>query len=95
MVLTFALVETWEDGKRVHVSGTIVASENYVTAGEWTTSKLGRALGHDRRPPPLDLWYAGFSIGNETTSERERGVPCDRRVYQEMPPKEQRRFPSE
>jgi hypothetical protein len=27
MALTFSLVDTWEDGKRVHVSGTIVARE--------------------------------------------------------------------
>ena len=34
MALTFSLVDTWEDGKRVHVSGTIVVSGNYVTSGD-------------------------------------------------------------
>jgi len=34
MALTFSLVDTWEDGKRVHVSRTIVASGNYVTAAD-------------------------------------------------------------
>jgi hypothetical protein len=34
MALTFSLVDTWENGKRVHVSGTITATGNYVTGGD-------------------------------------------------------------
>jgi hypothetical protein len=34
MALTVSLLDTLEDGKRVQVSGTIVASGNYVTAGD-------------------------------------------------------------
>src|ERR1700740_1199064 len=34
MALTFTLVDTWDDGKRVHVSGTIAASGNYPTGGD-------------------------------------------------------------
>jgi hypothetical protein len=34
MALTFTLVDTWDDGKRVHLSGTIAASGNYATGGD-------------------------------------------------------------
>jgi hypothetical protein len=34
MALTFTLVDTWDDGKRVHVSGTVAASGNYSTGGD-------------------------------------------------------------
>ena len=29
MALAFSLVDTWDDGKRIHVSGTIAATGNY------------------------------------------------------------------
>ncbi len=34
MALTFSLVDTWDDGKRVHVSGTVAASGSYSTGGD-------------------------------------------------------------
>lgn len=34
MALTFSLVDTWDDGKRIHVSGTVAASGSYSTGGD-------------------------------------------------------------
>ena len=34
MALTFSLIDTWDDGKRIHVTGTIAASGNYATGGD-------------------------------------------------------------
>ena len=34
MALTFSLVDTWDDGKRIHVSGTVAASGDYTTGGD-------------------------------------------------------------
>ncbi|MGA8768236.1 MAG: hypothetical protein WB559_14550 [Candidatus Acidiferrales bacterium] len=34
MALTFTLVDTWDDGKRIHVAGTATASGNYATSGD-------------------------------------------------------------
>ena len=34
MALAFSMVDTWDDGKRIHVSGTIAATGNYVTSGD-------------------------------------------------------------
>lgn len=34
MALAFTLVDTWDDGKRIHVAGTIAASGSYTTGGD-------------------------------------------------------------
>lgn len=34
MALTFSVVDTWDDGKRIHVSGTVAATGNYTTGGD-------------------------------------------------------------
>ena len=34
MALTFTLVDTWDDGQRIHVSGTVAASGSYSTGGD-------------------------------------------------------------
>ena len=34
MALTLTLVDTWDDGKRIHVSGAVAASGSYVTSGD-------------------------------------------------------------
>jgi hypothetical protein len=34
MALTFTLVDTWDDGKRIHVAGSVSASGNYTTGGD-------------------------------------------------------------
>jgi hypothetical protein len=34
MALTFSLVDTWDDGARIHVAGTVTVSGNYTTGGD-------------------------------------------------------------
>jgi hypothetical protein len=34
MALAFSLVDTWDDGKRIHVSGTVAATGSYATGGD-------------------------------------------------------------
>lgn len=34
MALTFNLVDKWDDGKRIHLAGTVSASGNYSTGGD-------------------------------------------------------------
>jgi hypothetical protein len=48
MALTFSVVDTWEDGKRVHVSGTVAATGNYTTGGASPVDRVGPAVssGH-------------------------------------------------
>lgn len=34
MALAFNLVDTWDDGQRIHVAGTVAASGNYSAGGD-------------------------------------------------------------
>lgn len=34
MALTFTLIDTWDDGKRIHVAGTVAATGSYTTGGD-------------------------------------------------------------
>lgn len=34
MALTFSVVDTWDDGKRIHVGGAVEAPGNYSTSGD-------------------------------------------------------------
>lgn len=34
MALAFTLIDTWDDGKRIHVAGTVAASGSYTTGGD-------------------------------------------------------------
>jgi len=34
MALAFTLVDSWDDGRRIHMAGTIVVSGNYVTGSD-------------------------------------------------------------
>ena len=36
MALAFTLVDPWDDGKRIHIAGTVTASGSYSTGGRDT-----------------------------------------------------------
>jgi hypothetical protein len=59
MALTFSLVDTWEGGKRVHVSGTIVASENYTTSGDTLDLSEVLVIASDQPPVQGTAWMVG------------------------------------
>src|SRR5277367_7056745 len=61
MALAFSLVDTWEDGKRVHVSGTVVATGNYVTSGD--TLDLSQVPVIASAQPPIQgtAWMDGLA----------------------------------
>lgn len=40
MALTFSVVDTWDDGRRIHVSGTVTATGNYATSGDTDLSQV-------------------------------------------------------
>ncbi|MGH9727491.1 MAG: hypothetical protein ACRD33_00940 [Candidatus Acidiferrales bacterium] len=63
MALAFTLVDSWDDGRRVHVAGTIAASGNYATGGD--TLDLGGigTLGIPTTKPPVQgtAWMDGLA----------------------------------
>jgi len=61
MALTFSLVDTWDDGQRIHVSGTIAATGNYVTGGD--TLDLSQVPVIASAQPPIlgTAWMDGLA----------------------------------
>lgn len=63
MALAFTLVDSWEDGKRVHVAGTISASGSYTTGGDTLDLTSVGALGIPTTQPPIQgtAWMDGLA----------------------------------
>jgi hypothetical protein len=61
MALTFSIVDTWDDGKRVHVSGTVTASGNYIASGD--TLDLSQVPIVASAQPPIQgtAWMDGLA----------------------------------
>jgi hypothetical protein len=53
MALAFTLVDTWDDGKRVHVAGTVAASGTYSTSGDTLDLTAIGSLGVPTTQPPI------------------------------------------
>lgn len=61
MALTFTLVDTWDDGKRVHVTGTIAASGNYATGGDTLDLSQAPNIASTRAPLQGTAWMDGLA----------------------------------
>jgi len=61
MALTFTLVDTWDDGKRVHVTGTIAASGNYTTGGDTLDLSQAPLIASTRAPIQGSAWMDGLA----------------------------------
>ena len=61
MALTFTLVDTWDDGHRIHVSGTIAASGNYTTGGDTLDLSQFPIVTATQAPIQGTAWMDGIS----------------------------------
>lgn len=63
MALAFTLVDSWDDGKRVHVAGKITASGSYTTGGDTLDLTALGALGIPTTQPPIQgtAWMDGLA----------------------------------
>jgi hypothetical protein len=61
MALSFSLVDTWDDGKRIHVSGTIVASANYATNGDTLDLSQSPLIASAQPPISGTAWMDGLA----------------------------------
>jgi hypothetical protein len=63
MALAFALVDSWHDGRRIHVAGTIAVPGNYATGGDSLDLAGIGALGIPSTKPPIQgtAWMDGFA----------------------------------
>jgi hypothetical protein len=61
MALAFSLVDTWDDGKRVHVSGTVAATGNYVTSGDTLDLSQVPVIASAQAPIQGTAWMDGLA----------------------------------
>ncbi len=61
MALAFSSVDTWDDGQRVHVSGTVAASGNYVTSGDTLDLSQFPIVASAQPPTQGTAWMDGLA----------------------------------
>jgi hypothetical protein len=60
MALTFTLFNTWDDGQRVHASGTVAASGNYTTGGDTLDLSQFPVIATTQAPIQGTPWLDGL-----------------------------------
>ena len=61
MALTFSLVDTWQDGNRVQVTGTVAAYGSYVAGGDTVDLSQFPAVSSMRAPIQGTAWMDGLA----------------------------------
>jgi hypothetical protein len=61
MALAFTLVDTWDDGKRIHVAGTVAASGSYTTGGDTLDLSQFPLIASDDAPIQGTAWMDGLA----------------------------------
>jgi hypothetical protein len=61
MALTFTLVDTWDDGKRIHLAGTVAASGSYTTGGDTIDLSQNPIVASSQPPIQGTAWMDGLS----------------------------------
>ena len=61
MALAFTLVDTWDDGQRIHVAGTVAASGSYSTGGDTLDLSLSPLIAATQAPVQGTSWLDGLS----------------------------------
>lgn len=63
MALAFTLIDSWDDGRRIHVAGTVAASGNYSTGGDTLDLTPLESLGVPTTKPPVlgTAWMDGLA----------------------------------
>jgi hypothetical protein len=61
MALTFTLIDTWDDGQRIHVTGLAAASGNYSTGGDTLDLSQFPIVASTQAPIQGTAWMDGLS----------------------------------
>ena len=92
MALAFSLVDTWDDGKRIHVSGMVAATGSYATGGD--TLDLSQVPIIASAQPPIQgtAWMDGlagydyvFTPGAALNSNKVKMFACAATVQAAFP----------
>src|SRR5215470_17568426 len=76
MAPTFSLVDTWDDGKRIHVSGTVAASGNYSTGGDPLDLSQFPVIATTQAPVQGTAWVDGLACYDYDSGNAPAVVPC-------------------
>jgi hypothetical protein len=61
MALAFTLVDTWDDGQRIHVTGTVGPSGSYSTGGDTLDLSQWPQIAATRAPIQGTAWVDGLA----------------------------------
>jgi hypothetical protein len=61
MALTFTIVDTWDDGKRIHLAGTVAAAGNYTTGGDTIDLSQNSVVASSQPPIQGTAWMDRLS----------------------------------
>jgi hypothetical protein len=61
MAVAFSSVDTWDDGKCIHVSGTVAATGNYVTSGDTLDLSQVPVIASGQPPIQGTAWMDGLA----------------------------------
>lgn len=61
MALTFTLVDSWDDGQRIHLAGTIAASGNYTPDGDTVDLSQNPIVASSQPPITGTAWVEGLA----------------------------------
>jgi hypothetical protein len=61
MALSFSLVDTWDDGKRIHLAGTVTVSGNYSTSGDTLDLSQFPIIATTQSPIQGTVWMDGLA----------------------------------
>lgn len=61
MALNFSVVDTWDDGKRIHLAGTIAATGSYSTGGDTVDLSQNPVVASTQAPIQGTAWMDGLT----------------------------------
>lgn len=61
MALTFSIVDTWDDGQRIHLAGTVGVSGSYTTGGDTIDLSQNPIVASTQPPIQGTAWMDGLS----------------------------------
>jgi hypothetical protein len=61
MALAFSVVDTWDDGQRIHLAGTVAATGNYASGGDTIDLSQNPIVASSQAPIQGTAWMDGLS----------------------------------
>ena len=83
MALTFSIVDTWDDGQRVHLAGTVAASGNYATGGDTLDLSKNPVVASTQAPLQGTAWMDGLAGYDYVFTPGTAASNCKVKIFQQ------------